>query len=375
MSLRTARPSPGLSGLMASRQTGRMTRRGVVRCLVAAALFGVSTPLASRLVGDLDTLTLAGLLYLGAGLAVLPACIRTPPSPVALRRSWRPLTVAVIAGGALGPALLVAGLARTEPTTASLLLNLELVATVVLAALFFREHLGGRMVVAVGLVTLAGASLAWTPGVGFNAGAVFVAAACLCWGLDNNVTAGIDHVAPQHITLLKGLVAGTANLMLGLAIARTALPPLHAVAAALLIGGAGYGLSITLWVQGARELGAARGQVIFATAPFIGAIVAWQMLGTPITTAAVLAAGVAAIGVGLALRSGHHHAHQHVVMDHDHEHSHDDPHHDHGHADGVAGRHSHQHVHAELVHSHPHVPDLHHRHRHHHGDGAPPPGT
>jgi drug/metabolite transporter (DMT)-like permease len=337
----------------------------VLRCLAAAVLFGVSTPLASRLVGDLDTLLLAGLLYVGAGLAVLPSCIRRPPSAAALHRSWRPLAVAVIAGGALGPALLVGGLAHTSAATASLMLNFELVATAVLAAIFFREHLGARMIGAVGLVSLAGMSLAWAPGVGVNAGALLVAAACLCWGLDNNITARIDHVAPQHITLLKGLVAGTANLMLGIALSRAAWPSASTVVTALLIGGAGYGLSITLWVQGARDLGAARGQVIFATAPFIGAIVAWRMFDTSITATELIAAALAAAGVALAMRSAHEHPHSHLVTDHEHEHSHDDPHHAHEHPDEVEGHHSHPHVHAELVHSHPHVPDLHHRHDHH----------
>jgi drug/metabolite transporter (DMT)-like permease len=328
-------------------------------------LFGASTPLAARLVGDLNTLMLAGLLYVGAGLAVVPTCIGRPPSAAALRRSWRPLTSAVIVGGALGPALLVAGLGQTTAATASLMLNLELAATVVLAWLLFREHLGGRMLAAVGLVTLAGVSLVWTPGAGLDAGAVLVAAACVCWGLDNNVTALIDHVAPHHITLLKGFVAGTANLVLGLVVAHAALPSAGAVLAALVIGGLGYGLSITLWVQGARDLGAARGQVIFATAPFIGALVAWQTLGTSVTAAQVLAAGLAAVGVALSLRSSHDHRHRHEAMRHDHEHRHDDPHHAHEHPDGFRGHHSHPHTHAELVHSHPHVPDLHHRHVHH----------
>jgi drug/metabolite transporter (DMT)-like permease len=272
--------------------------------------------------------------------------------------------VAVVAGGALGPALLVAGLGHASAATASLMLNFELVATVVLAAALFHEHLGGRMIAAVGLVSLAGISLAWTPGAGFSLGAVLVAAACVCWGIDNNVTATIDHVAPQHITLLKGAVAGTANLILGLALSHAAMPSVDAVVAALVIGGIGYGLSITLWVQGARDLGAARGQVIFATAPFIGAVVAWRMFDTPITTAQLLAAALAAGGVALSLRSFHEHGHRHEAVEHEHEHSHEDPHHAHSHPAGFTGRHSHPHKHAELVHSHPHVPDLHHRHLH-----------
>lgn len=71
--------------------------------------------------------------------------------------------------------------------------------------------------------------------------------------------------------LAKGAVAGSVNVLLGSTVASEAGASLTAgqVAAALVIGAAGYGLSITWWVKGARDLGAARAQVIFATAPFI----------------------------------------------------------------------------------------------------------
>jgi hypothetical protein len=119
-----------------------------------------------------------------------------------------------------------------------------------------------------------------------------------------------------------------------------------------------------LWVRGAQQLGAARGQVIFATAPFVGAVLAWVVLGDSIHAVQIVAMTLAAFGVALSLRSAHEHRHQHKSIEHTHEHTHDDEHHDHGHDDGFEGRHSHVHAHAALVHSHPHVPDLHHRHEH-----------
>jgi drug/metabolite transporter (DMT)-like permease len=346
------------------RHTGGMSRPGVLRCLAAAVLFGASTPAASLLAGEVPTLVLAGLLYLGAALAVLPLVVRRRPPLDALRRSWRPLTAAVIVGGAVAPVLLVAGLVRTPPATASLLLNLELVATVAIAAAFFHEHLGGRVVAGGALIVGAGILLVWQPGASVTSGALLVAAACVCWGLDNNVTARIDQVAPEHITFLKGAVAGTANLVLGLGLGASVGVAPGKVVAALAIGALGYGLSITLWVRGARDLGAARGQVIFAAAPFVGALVAWVALGNVVTPVQVLAMGVAVTGVWLSLDSAHEHRHVHAATVHDHEHAHDDGHHDHRHADEFAGRHAHRHGHDQLVHAHPHVPDLHHRHAH-----------
>jgi len=337
----------------------------VARCLAAAVLFGASAPAASVLAGDMPALVLAGLLYLGAAIAVTPAVVRHRPNATALSAGWRPLAIAVVFGGALGPVLLVAGLARTSAATASLLLNFELVATILLAATLFREHLGARLLAAAALVSTAGVILVWQPGVAFDTGGLFVIGACACWGLDNAVTSKIDQLSPEQITLTKGLVAGGANLILGLMLASSLNLRTGEVLAALAIGALGYGASITLWVKGARDLGAARGQVIFAAAPFIGAAVAWVFLGDAVTFAQLVAVPVAIVGVGLSLRSGHEHRHVHEPIVHEHEHRHDDGHHTHTHTPPVTGRHTHRHEHAALVHAHPHVPDLHHRHAHH----------
>jgi drug/metabolite transporter (DMT)-like permease len=281
-----------------------------------------------------------------------------------LRRDSRLLTVAIVAGGAVGPALLTAGLVDTPAATASLLLNMELVATVVLAATLFREHLGRNMIVAAVLVTAAGVLLVWEPGASVNLSALLIVGACACWGLDNSVTSRIDQITPQHVTFLKGIVAGSVNVVLGLVISGAGEVTGWAVLAALVVGAFGYGMSITLWVRGAQQLGAARGQVIFATAPFIGAGLAWVALSDPADVAQVIAMAIAAAGVALSLRSAHLHEHHHHPMQHTHEHEHDDRHHVHEHIGGFVGRHSHVHEHRELTHSHPHVPDLHHRHEH-----------
>jgi drug/metabolite transporter (DMT)-like permease len=286
----------------------------VIRCLLAAVLFGAAAPAASVLAGEMPTLALAGLLYLGAALAVFPAVALHRPDTQGLRAGWRPLALAVVFGGALGPALLVAGLARIPAASGSLLLNFEFVATMTIAAVVFREHLGRRLVTAASLIGFAGVLLVWQPGVAFDAGGLFVIGACICWGIDNSVTARIDQLSPEQITFAKGAVAGSVNLLLGLAIATSLHIETRQVLAALLIGALGYGASITLWVKGARD--------------------------------------------------SHAHAHRHTPLEHEHEHSHDDEHHAHTHDDGFTGRHTHRHCHEAVEHIHDHVPDLHHGHTH-----------
>lgn len=306
--------------------------------------------------------TLAGLLYIGAAIAVLPIVGRRRPSRASARSGAGRLAIAVAVGGGLGPVLLAAGLARTSAASASLLLNLELVFTAILAGLLFREHLGQRVIRGTVLVLVASVVLTWSGGGNVRWGAALIAAACFCWAVDNCVTANLDEFAPAHITLAKGVVAGGANLAVGLL---TADPPAGwPILGALAIGVVGYGISITLWVAGARDLGAARGQLVFATAPFVGAIVAWTVFAETVTAREVVSIAIAAAGVAFVLRSDHAHPHQHPGVEHEHEHSHDDGHHDHVHDPPVVGAHSHRHVHEPLAHTHPHVPDLHHRHEH-----------
>jgi drug/metabolite transporter (DMT)-like permease len=339
-------------------------RAGVLRCLVAAVLFGASAPAASELAGTLPTLVLAGLLYLGAATAVAPFALRRAHPMAGLRAGGRRLALAIVFGGALAPALLVAGLVRIPAADASLLLNVELVATAVVASVAFHEHLGRRLLLAIAFVAAAGVLLVWQPGVGLRLGGLFVVAACCCWAVDNAATAHIDQLSPQQITFAKGAVAGSANLVLGLVVAGAVGISVGHVLAALLIGALGYGLSITLWIAGARDLGAARGQVIFAAAPFVGAVVSWTVLGEPAQASQLVALVVAAIGVTLSLDTAHTHLHVHDALDHEHEHSHDDGHHDHVHADPQHSTHTHRHHHASVTHSHSHLPDLHHEHRH-----------
>jgi drug/metabolite transporter (DMT)-like permease len=347
-----------------SRPVGRVGP-AALSCLLAAILFGASTPASKVLLGTIPPIFLAGLLYLGAALAVLPfarrggsAMLRRDPTNLVR------LVGAVVLGGAVAPAFLLLGLSRAPAASVALWLNLEVVATAVLAWAFFREHLGAQAWGAVGIVSLAAMLLAAPSGVGTGPAAVMVAVASLCWAVDNNLTSLIDGFTPAQYTLVKGLVAGTTNLTLGLIIE----PPTHAwpsLLVALVIGAVTYGLSLVLYVAGAQQIGAARSQMLFATAPFIGGLLSWTALGEPVEPLQLLAALVMIAGVGVLLSARHAHRHAHEPMIHTHSHRHDDGHHGHAHP-GLPAQvhHTHPHAHEPLTHAHPHAPDLHHRHGH-----------
>lgn len=335
----------------------------MVSCALAAALFGASTPAAKVLVDQVGPVTLAGLFYLGAAVAMVPwvrGQRRTRPD----RKNLLRLGGAVVLGGVLGPVLLLWGLSRAPAGSVALWLSLETVATAVLAWAMFREHMDRRTWLAAALTAIASTLVAAPDGFAAGPAAVLVALACIAWGVDNNFTAVIDGFTPAQTTFFKGAAAGTFNLGLGLWLegGQLAVP---VIAGALAIGALSYGVSLVLYTAGAQRLGATRSQMIFATAPFFGLGLAWTAGGEGASSAQVGAAAIMAATLWLIYKERHSHVHTHAPTTHTHGHRHDDGHHHHTHLDLPAGTwHSHEHTHDWLTHDHLHHPDLHHRHVH-----------
>jgi drug/metabolite transporter (DMT)-like permease len=351
-----------------------MNRHGVVLALLSAALFGVSTPAAKALLGSVDPAVLAGLLYCGAGLGIAVLRRLAPrlfaPDGAAeapLVRADAPwLAGAIAAGGVAGPVLLMLGLARTDAAAASLLLSLEGVATALLAWFVFHENFDRR--IALGMVALvAGAIvLSWSgePSLSGLLGPMAIVAACIAWGLDNNLTRKVSLANPLQIVELKGLIAGPVNLALALS-AGGSLPALGPTILAASVGFLGYGVSLVLFVLALRYLGSARTGAYFSTAPFLGAIAAVLVLREPLTVQLAMAGSLMALGVWLHLTERHEHEHVHEPTAHTHPHVHDE-HHQHVHdpSDPPGEPHTHPHWHQRLRHAHAHLPDMHHTHDH-----------
>ncbi len=264
----------------------------------------------------------------------------------------------------MGPVFLLMGLSRAHASSVSLWLNLELAATAVMGVSFFKDQLDLYGWLGAGGAVLAGVLVALGEGVAGIVPSLLVALACICWALDNNLTALIDGLTPQEITLVKGLVAGAANTAIG-ALTIGSFPSLGLASWSLALGAGCYGGSIALYISAAQKLGAARSQVLFSSAPFLGALFSVLILSErPSWT--LLVAAVILIGSIVLMRLGRHaHTHFHGEVTHIHAHRHDDGHHTHSH-EGLPKRasHTHLHTHSATEHDHPHVPDLHHRHEH-----------
>jgi drug/metabolite transporter (DMT)-like permease len=349
-----------------------MNRAAILYALTSAALFGLSTPAAKFLVGSIHPVTLAGLLYCGAGIGVaglrriVPSVITGAPE-IAVSRAELPwLAAAIGAGGVLGPLLLMLGLARTNAATASLLLTLEGVATALMAWFIFRENFDRRIAIGMASLVAGAAVLSWSGAPTFDSivGPLAIVGACVAWGLDNNLTRKVSLADPLQIAMLKGLIAGPFNLVFGLGISPQ-IPSVSGILLSGIVGFLGYGVSLVLFVLALRDLGTARTGAYFSTAPFIGSTVAVVVLGEPVTAQLLAAGALMAFGVWLHLTEHHEHEHVHEALVHAHPHVHD-IHHRHAHSasDPPGEPHTHSHEHTPMRHAHPHVPDMHHTHRH-----------
>jgi drug/metabolite transporter (DMT)-like permease len=347
--------------------------RGVAYVLASATLFGASTPLARALVGAIDPLWLAGLLYAGSGVGLtLLLALRHRGVAGARHRvaaiapgDARWLAATVICGGVVAPVLFTFGLRDTSGATASLLLNLETVLTVAIAWFVFREHRSARVVTGMAFIVVACGLLGGEGGVGgLRRGALPIVLACLFWAIDNNLTRKVAANDAMLVAAAKGVAGGTVNLGLAALLAGAVPPPAPAFAAGI-VGLLGYGVSLVLFVVALRELGVARASAYYSTAPFIGVAVAFGVLGERPGPAFWLALPLMAIGVWLHLTERHAHPHAHETLEHEHSHRHDE-HHRHAHEFAWDGRepHTHPHRHEPMTHAHPHYPDLHHRHGH-----------
>lgn len=344
------------------------------QALLAAALFGVSAPVAKLLLGEIEPVSLAALLYLGCGIGVLlykliqRAGSSTNDAEAQISKGdWKWLAASILAGSVAAPIILLVSLRDTPASTASLLLNFEGAATTLIAALVFKEAVGKFAAWAILCVTFASILLSWDSSEqwGFSLGAVGILCASVFWGIDNNVTRNISAKNPLTIVMIKGFGAGTFSLLLSF-ILGSPLPAFITVLGALILGSLSYGASIVLFIRALRGLGAARTSALFGTAPLVGVLLSFILFQDTLTPFFLISLLLMIAAGYLLFTEQHSHKHIHEPTMHEHRHRHDDGHHNHDHP-GMVSRnfaHSHVHTHEQIEHEHPHLPDIHHRHFH-----------
>lgn len=345
-----------------------MKRIAIITGLVSGFLFGIATPFSKMLLDGLNSFQLAGLLYLGAALAMIPFLYKKGSQILLLFRAGSASkTLGIIFfGGFLGPLLLLVGLKAANAASVSIWLNMELVATAILGVLLFKDTIDRTAWIGVILTVTAGVLTSLNEGLSGVTSALLITAACFCWGIDNHLTALTDGATPQAVTFVKGLVAGSVNFGIGCLLSNQSIL-VASVSTALILGAFSYGLSIVLYVTSAQNIGATRSQILFSTAPLWGVILSYLFLHESFEWVHLLSIALLTLAVILTSDVTHSHLHTHIAMDHIHLHRHQEGHHDHIHVGEEVPKgkwHTHRHVHDPITHDHAHHPDLHHRHKH-----------
>jgi len=345
-----------------------MKKFAIITGLLSGFLFGIATPLSKMLLAGLNSFQLAGLLYLGATLAMIPFIVKQGRQIKMLFKSGSKIkTLGIIFfGGFLGPLLLMVGLNSANAASVSIWLNMELVATAILGVMIFKDSIDKFTWIGVILTVIAGLITSLGEGVSGITSALLITAACFCWGIDNHLTALTDGASPQAVTFVKGIVAGSVNFGIGCVMSGYSIQFAN-VSTALIVGAFSYGISIVLYVTSAQNIGATRGQILFSTAPLWGVILSYVFLKEYVQWEHLISIVLLIIAVVMTSVLTHRHQHIHFALEHIHIHRHVDGHHDHEHADGDLIRdkwHIHSHIHDATTHEHSHYPDLHHRHKH-----------
>lgn len=340
--------------------------RGGLLALLAAALFGISTPLVQRLGAGLGAFSTAALLY--AGAAAVGALSLRPATQEARLRTSDGLRLLAMAGfgAALGPVALAWGLQHTSGASASLMLTLEALFTALLAWRLYSETMDRRVWTAMLLLLAGGMALVLDQGRHGTVqllGLLAVILATMAWSVDNALSRALAERDPGQVVMAKAVLGATATAAIAVA-AGEPLPAPGAALGLLAIGATGYGLSLRLYLLAQRAFGAARTGSVFAFAPFIGAVVAWGLGDRSAGWLMGIGGACMLAGVVLHLAEGHAHEHSHEALEHEHAHTHDDGHHTHTHDVMPQGSHSHWHRHTPMTHTHAHAPDAHHQHVH-----------
>lgn len=293
--------------MMNKKNSGKIS---IIFAILAAALYAINAPASKVVLNRLSPIMMAGYLYLGAGLGMLIlGFLRKRFNPnneeKNLTKKELPYIVGMVLLDILAPIFAMLGLSMTTAANASLLNNFEIVATSIIALIFFKEVVPKSLWFAIFLVTIASIILSFedVSSLSFSIGSIFVLLACICWGFENNCTRMLSSKDPLKIVVIKGIFSGAGSLIIGLVIGNS-IGEFKYILMALLIGFVSYGLSIFFYVYAQRNLGAAKTSTYYAISPFIGVLLSFLLLGENPTMAFMIALAIMIVGTYFASTEG-----------------------------------------------------------------------
>lgn len=251
--------------------------QGFVFAIASAIFFSFNVPISKILLDFVSPYWLASLLYFGAGLGTLFYYQFTKKKTsthgkVSNQTFWYGLMIIL---DIFAPIFFLIGVKETNGSLVGLLSNAELIFTLMIALLFFREKLSRFSWIASILIVF-GLIIANYQGMSiqFEIGSLWIILGTLFWGLENNVSKKLSFGNPLFVVIFKGIGTGIGTLIIAFIlneVAPTFLYLMFSFVAGFLI----YGLSLIFYVNAQRSQGAAKVQLIQSFAPILGGILSW----------------------------------------------------------------------------------------------------
>lgn len=279
----------------------------ILLALLAAVCYSINIPLSKILLENVGECMMAGFLYLGAGLSIGLLSLFGEKKKTKERRkltaSDMPYVSAMVILDIAAPVLLMLGLRHSSASLATLVNNFEIVATSLIASIFFHETISKRGWAAIALISAAAIvlSLSFEGGMEFSPSLLLVLLATICWGFENNCTRMISGCDTYEIVFIKGIFSGLGAVILALLTGET-FPLIKYILLVLALGSVAYGLSIFFYIRAQSTIGASRTSSFYAINPFIGSLLSFFILRESVTVRYVVALVIMAGGTYLMAR-------------------------------------------------------------------------
>lgn len=286
---------------------------GYLAAFISAALVGSIFPIAKPILAtQIQPLTLSSMTYLIAGFFMLPITLigkRNKKEKESLKKDdYAILLVIGLLGGGIAPFLFFEGLKRTTASDASVLEGGELLFTVIIALLFFKEKLTkigyfGMAITIIGIILISLSSNINSPNnwynFNLNFGNILIIFSTLCWGLDNNISKIISKriANTAKIVLVKSLIGGTLLLIVSFYLGYKLNIEINQIPYLLILGIGGFGLSLFFFIESLRIIGTLKTIVIFSSSTIFGLILSFFILNEKIGLMQLVATTLVILGL------------------------------------------------------------------------------
>jgi drug/metabolite transporter (DMT)-like permease len=263
---------------------------GFLFALLSAFFFSLNIPVSKALLAMVSPYWLASLLYFGAGIGTWIYQKITPSTsakgePISHQFLWFILMILL---DIVAPIIFLIGVKETDGNLVGLLSNGELLFTLLIALVIFKEKLQRLSWIALGFIVLGVVvSNIQLSTFDLQVGQLWILLAMLIWGIENNVSKKLSLGNPLNVVIIKVVGTGVGTLIVSLLLQET-FPSWWMVSISLLAGFIIYGGSLIFYVFAQRSLGAAKVQMIQSFSPLIGGVFAWSIFQETITFSTVI---------------------------------------------------------------------------------------